>query len=276
MNKLLYIFSLVGFLIILGFNPVASAQENESNGSENLESEKSLLEEKIMILEKGEEIIEQDGKIKKKYKIITTDENGEQVEMIWEGDENDEMPIQMKGIINKNDLKKVKKEEKEVEVKVEANDMDQKKVMIKILENGEERDYMFETVDGKIPTEAQEFLDKEGVELDLKDDLQVQQKRSGPKGQLGVMIKNVEEGIYITDIIKGSSAEVAGLKQGDIIIAVDEEKLITMRELVGKISSYNADDKIKVDFIRNEETMSRDVILKKRTPRTWDEVMGKN
>ncbi|MBU0479138.1 PDZ domain-containing protein [bacterium] len=51
---------------------------------------------------------------------------------------------------------------------------------------------------------------------------------------LGIKIEKIPEGIKITDVTKGSAADIAGLKVGDIITAIDKKSLkgMSMSEII--------------------------------------------
>ena len=69
------------------------------------------------------------------------------------------------------------------------------------------------------------------------------------------------EGFYINKITKNSGAEKAGLKQGDIIKKLDNQKISSFSELSGYISTKRPNDKVQVTFIRDGETKMVPVTL---------------
>lgn len=69
------------------------------------------------------------------------------------------------------------------------------------------------------------------------------------------------EGFYINKITKNSGAERAGLKQGDIIKKLDNQKISSFSELSGYISTKRPNDKVQVTFIRDGETKMVPVTL---------------
>ncbi len=58
------------------------------------------------------------------------------------------------------------------------------------------------------------------------------------------------QGYYISDVIKNSGAEKAGLRKGDVIIKLDNQPIATFPELNGYISTKRPNDKIQVTIIR--------------------------
>ncbi len=60
-------------------------------------------------------------------------------------------------------------------------------------------------------------------------------------------------GVYINEVQKGSTADKAGLKKDDVIIAVDTVKIINMASLQERVNSFHPGDKAKVTVIRDGE-----------------------
>ena len=65
-------------------------------------------------------------------------------------------------------------------------------------------------------------------------------------------------------ITKGSAAEIAGIKEKDIILEFNNEKIITENSMAKIISKYNAGDKIILKILRNKEEIMVEVILGER------------
>lgn len=85
-------------------------------------------------------------------------------------------------------------------------------------------------------------------------------------GFLGVVTDNqADAGVKITEIVKGSAAEKAGLQVGDIIMSIDGETTQTHQDLVRQISAHQANETINIGYSRNGTTMNNDVVLGKRT-----------
>jgi S1-C subfamily serine protease len=71
------------------------------------------------------------------------------------------------------------------------------------------------------------------------------------------------EGFYIRKVNTASGAEKAGLKQGDIVVQLDQQTINTFAELNGYINTKRPKDKVQVTFIRNDKKMTVPVILSK-------------
>ena len=67
------------------------------------------------------------------------------------------------------------------------------------------------------------------------------------------------EGVLVTEVFEDSPALKAGLKAGDVIIAVDGEKTAEAGDLQEIISDKEEGDKVKVEFIRNGKTQIAEV-----------------
>jgi S1-C subfamily serine protease len=71
------------------------------------------------------------------------------------------------------------------------------------------------------------------------------------------------EGFYINKVNKNSGAEKAGLKEGDIIKKLDNQKIGTFAELSGYINTKRPNDKINVTFVRDGNVKTVPVTLVK-------------
>jgi S1-C subfamily serine protease len=78
------------------------------------------------------------------------------------------------------------------------------------------------------------------------------------------------EGFYVNKVTKNSGAEKAGLKKGDIIKKLDNQKVNSYAELFGYINTKRPNDKIQVTFVRDEKTITTSVTLIKNEVMTTD------
>ena len=69
------------------------------------------------------------------------------------------------------------------------------------------------------------------------------------------------EGFYINKVTKNSGAEKAGLKSGDVIKKLDNQKISSFAELTGYINTKRPNDKVQVTYIREGETKTTTVTL---------------
>lgn len=80
------------------------------------------------------------------------------------------------------------------------------------------------------------------------------------KGYLGISGKtvseealsyNVPEGVCVSEVAKDGAAGKAGIKQGDIITAINDVKVTTIESLKEKANSYKKGTKVTITFQRN-------------------------
>lgn len=91
----------------------------------------------------------------------------------------------------------------------------------------------------------------------LNDDIS---KKEGLSKNAGALITH---GINITDyaVLPGSPADKAGLKEGDIILKVNEDMINADNTLTTILKKYNPGDTLKVSIFRNNAEVIVDVIL---------------
>ena len=74
---------------------------------------------------------------------------------------------------------------------------------------------------------------------------------SGEKAFLGVVTEEDDKGAKITDITDNSAAEKAGLKEGDVIIRVDDTKVENQNELSKAITKHKPEEKVTIVYLRD-------------------------
>jgi len=70
------------------------------------------------------------------------------------------------------------------------------------------------------------------------------------------------EGIYIAKVIEDGAAEAAGLKEGDVITAVDGQKVTKFGELQGILAKKRPGDKVNITYMRNKKSHATTATLK--------------
>ncbi len=100
------------------------------------------------------------------------------------------------------------------------------------------------------------------------------------RGVLGVVIRSVDgnlaeeknleinEGVYVENFSENSAAENAGVKTGDVIVAVDGAKVATSPQLQELIARKRPGDIVKITVIRNGKEKEIDVTLNNRNGNT--------
>jgi PDZ domain-containing secreted protein len=82
---------------------------------------------------------------------------------------------------------------------------------------------------------------------------------------LGVFITNnaegETEGALVTGIVDGSAADKAGLQEGDVIVAIGNEKVLTEKDLRDLVAKHEPNETVSVEFIRNGKNEHLSVTL---------------
>ncbi len=78
----------------------------------------------------------------------------------------------------------------------------------------------------------------------------------------------VSAGAYITGVASGSAAERAGLKEKDIIVALDDTVIDSSSALTAAVSAYKAGDEAKLTVIRGSEKIELTIIFDEENERT--------
>lgn len=72
------------------------------------------------------------------------------------------------------------------------------------------------------------------------------------------------QGFYVNKVTKNSGAEKAGLKSGDVILKLDNQKVTSFAELSGYVNTKRPNDEIKVTLNRDGKTVIIPVKLTKK------------
>ncbi len=83
------------------------------------------------------------------------------------------------------------------------------------------------------------------------------QKDQGKEIDLGTM-----EGIYVAKVMEDGAAAEAGIKEGDVIIAADNQKVTKMAELQEIIAKKRPGDKIELSYLHEKKKHTASVTLK--------------
>ena len=70
---------------------------------------------------------------------------------------------------------------------------------------------------------------------------------------------NSLKGVYIVEVSKGGAAEEAGLKQGDVIIAIDGQQITDGASVQEKVNNYHPGDKAVVSYVRDGRNQQAEV-----------------
>ncbi len=82
--------------------------------------------------------------------------------------------------------------------------------------------------------------------------------------QYGIRVDpDIEEGVVVTEVSEGSGAEKAGIRRGDVIIAIEGESVSSAAHLKYLLYQHEVGDEIKITYIRNGNQKTADVTLTK-------------
>ncbi len=84
---------------------------------------------------------------------------------------------------------------------------------------------------------------------------------------LGVTTEKQDKGVKITSVAKGSAAEKAGLKEGDVITKVGNKKINDPEELMDVVTSYKPKEEVKISYERNGKSNEIKTALGERNER---------
>ena len=85
------------------------------------------------------------------------------------------------------------------------------------------------------------------------------------KAFLGVTTEKVDDGVKITDISKGSAAEKAGLKEGDVITKVGSKKITDPEELMDAVTAYKPKQDVTISYKRDGKAADTKATLGERS-----------
>lgn len=82
--------------------------------------------------------------------------------------------------------------------------------------------------------------------------------------QQGIMLDNeIDEGVVILSVAKGSGAEKAGFEKGDVILKIGNKKVKNAAYLKYELYQYNAGEKVEVTFMRDNKMKTATIELGK-------------
>ncbi len=77
---------------------------------------------------------------------------------------------------------------------------------------------------------------------------------------------NLVEGAYVNSVASGSCAETAGLKQGDVITALDGQTVTSQGDLIALKNAHRAGDTVSLTVYRSGETLTLSLTFDEQTP----------
>ncbi len=104
---------------------------------------------------------------------------------------------------------------------------------------------------------------------------QLREKGKIERGWLGVKVQNMDQdianglglseskGALVTNIVKGSPADKAGIKVGDVIVKFDDKEIVAMNMLPRIVGETVINKKVSIDVLRDNKTVQLSVIIEK-------------
>lgn len=73
------------------------------------------------------------------------------------------------------------------------------------------------------------------------------------KPRLGIRISEIESqaGVVVNEVMPDTPAEKAGLKEGDIIVTIGDNKVEKPEDVINYVQSLELDDEVKLDILRD-------------------------
>jgi S1-C subfamily serine protease len=97
----------------------------------------------------------------------------------------------------------------------------------------------------------------------LKDELSdLAVGRTVRRAFLGIQGRNVRGGVEIVDVLRGSTAEAAGLRSGDIVVSLGGRQITRVDDLANELTSHKVGDRIGIEFRRDGQNTKVTVELK--------------
>ena len=94
---------------------------------------------------------------------------------------------------------------------------------------------------------------------------------------LGVMFNDIDgklaeekglkdtRGVYVAEVVQDGPAQKAGVKAGDIVLAIDDTPINSSSELQEVIATKNSGEKVKISLIRDNKNVELNVVLKEKS-----------
>jgi S1-C subfamily serine protease len=76
---------------------------------------------------------------------------------------------------------------------------------------------------------------------------------------LGVFAHVLEEGIIVAGVVPGGPGEVAGIREGDVIVSFDAEEVATRRELYMRLWRHEPGERLSIEVMRENKVRRLEV-----------------
>ena len=70
------------------------------------------------------------------------------------------------------------------------------------------------------------------------------------------------QGVYIKEVLKGSAADEAGIREGDVLVAIDSMKVVNASDVQAKVNNFYPGDKALMTVVRDGKEKAVEVTFK--------------
>ena len=117
------------------------------------------------------------------------------------------------------------------------------------------------TIMNKVVADLKEFGIVQRAQLGVKgNDVSAyidNEKAKGNEVDLGTV-----NGVYVAEVVENGTADEAGLREGDVVVAINGKDVKKMAELQEAISMLRPGDKVKITYMRNKKKENVTVVLR--------------
>lgn len=85
------------------------------------------------------------------------------------------------------------------------------------------------------------------------------------KGFLGITTEKTDDGVKITDVTKGSAADKAGLKEGDVITKIGDKNITEEDDVFDAVNDRKPKDDVTISYKRDGKSADVKATLEKRS-----------
>jgi S1-C subfamily serine protease len=73
-----------------------------------------------------------------------------------------------------------------------------------------------------------------------------------------------KDGVLLERVSENSPAAKAGVKDGDVLLAIGEHRTVTLEDFQSALTNFKPGDKVKVKVRRGKETVEGETVLTRR------------
>lgn len=92
--------------------------------------------------------------------------------------------------------------------------------------------------------------------------------------QLGVRVSDSSSGVRIDDVSEGSPAEKAGLKEGDVVVQFDGERVRSARQFIRLVQETPEGRSVRMAILRDGQNQTLEATPENRSTFSWDPGSG--